>query len=175
MTTQNSTSQCSHWLYKNDNLSLTISAVADTFILGDKMFLEAKIINNSKKPVIIPKNYSLTSNLYPNGNSNDRLFKGGLFKLQIDTVSQWTAIHIEEMFITKETEFITLKPDSSTRFKIDVGDHINSYNQETSNDSLKIKSGSFYTLQLTYSSGIDNIQNEFKGHLVSNKVRMVIR
>jgi hypothetical protein len=157
------------------SIQLIISSEKDTILIGGEMIINASIANGTNKAILIPKNFVLTSNLYPNSISNHKPFSGGLFDLKISPASEWAKIFIEDLAIKKENEFLTVKSDSTMNFKIDVGEHINSFNNDIKDDSLRIKGGHTYTLQLTYSNKINGIKNVFSGSIDSNKIMVFIK
>jgi hypothetical protein len=158
-------------------LQLTISLDKDTFSLDDKIIVNAQLHNKTNEIVIIPGNYTLTSNLYPNGSSNDKALSGGSFDFQISPMSKWAKVFIEDLVIQKENKFISISPDSVADFAIDIGEHIKSYKKfsDGSNDSLKIKAGFDYSLQMTYSNKTTGCKNIFNGRVQSNKIKISLK
>ena len=157
------------------SIDLTISSDSDTLVMGKKMFLNAIIKNNSDTLILIPKHYNIVSNLFPHGYS-DNHFYGGLFKLTIDTLSNLNSIWFdEEIYITKETEYIDIYPGKSLIYKIDIGNQINSYNKSVTRENSKLARKQFYTLQLTYLSRDGDTKNNVVGHIESNKLRIFFR
>jgi hypothetical protein len=158
-------------------LQLTIALDKDTFLLDDKIIVNAQLLNKTNEIVIIPANYTLTSNLYPNGVSNDKPLSGGTFNFQISPVSKWTGIYIEDLVVQEENKFISIKPNSVANFEIGIGEHVNSFNKniDRSTDSLKIKGGFDYNLQMTYSNKATEAKNIFNGQVQSNKIKVFLK
>ncbi|MDR6562864.1 MULTISPECIES: hypothetical protein [unclassified Arcicella] len=158
-------------------LQLTITLEKDTFLLGDKITVNAQLLNKTNKTVIIPSNYTLTSNLYPNGVASDNEHSGGNFDFKISPVSKWKSIYIEDLAVQRATEFIYIKPDAVANFKIEIGEHINSFNKNFDNraDSLKINEGFNYHLKMIYSNKTTGDKKIFNGQVESNNVKIYLR
>ncbi len=155
------------------SLVLVVSSEQDTFFLGHRMTVNAKLTNTSSNSISIPIHYTMTSNLFPNGTYADSVFQGGSFYLQMDSLSRFSSITIENLLYKKENQFLEIKPRSSINFKLDVGSHLNSFNQEIDRDSLKIKKGNYYLLQFIYSF-TSKEANIFNGKVISNQIRQLV-
>ncbi|QHT67421.1 hypothetical protein GXP67_12660 [Rhodocytophaga rosea] len=81
-------------------LSIELVAEKDTLIFSEPINLIAILKNTSNKTIYVPHNFSVTSNLLPNGLS-DKIYDGAIINFDIQPVSIWTKLYIENVIVTE--------------------------------------------------------------------------
>jgi hypothetical protein len=146
-------------------LKLEMIIPSDSLDLNDSITIEARLTNKSKSTILIPSDFSLRSNLYPNGISG-AVATNGTFNFQLGTKSDFDSWHYENLFYVDSKSFIELKPGETHSFNIDLGSHIKLYNLE-SNNQKKIEKGKSYILKLEYNSYSEHNTKLFFGKATS--------
>ena len=130
---------------------IQVELITETDTLdGNKPFpLSIRISNKSKKPVYIPKEIDVVSNLYPNG--RNEIWDGAVIHLKINPIPQWASIHQENTLYIESVEFIKIKPNASAELPfVDLKSHIESFNERMNSKDLKVHGGKIHKLQITY-------------------------
>ena len=150
---------------------------SDTLYSDRPYQLYLKIKNISKKAIYIPKEVDLISNLYPNG--EDIIWDGGIADLNIDPMSAWAAIHVENTIESEPQKFIKIKPNASVKLPlVDLSSHIQRFNESIDSEDLKIKSDTVYKLQVSYKNSWKKKGREeqsFVGNATSQEVTVYIK
>ena len=121
----------------------------DTLTLGEPSYLFLNIMNGTKKPIYVPREIDLISDLYPNG--VDGPFDGAVVKLQFDPAPEG-AMHIENNIVVSEiNEFVKIRPNSSVKFSlVDLSEYIVKFNADMDSADLEIRQGVPYKLKAYY-------------------------
>jgi hypothetical protein len=167
-------------LDKDEHSTLVLELVIekDTFLNSEPILLTARVQNKSQSTIYVPKSFVVTSNLLPNGESGT-ISGGGLIKFQVQPISPWLQLHIENTSLVEPVKFIKLKPNQTYDFKYDLGRHFKTMNQLGSeDDSLQIRTQKSYLIQATY----ENIweykkqpSQTFKGKIQSNQLSIFLK
>jgi hypothetical protein len=152
-------------------LKLEMIIPSDSLDLNDSINIEARFRNKSKSTILIPSDFSLRSNLYPNG-IGGAIATNATFYFRLGKKSYFNSWHYENLLYVDSKSFIELKPGETHNFNVDLGSHIKSYNLE-SNNQQKVEKGKSYTLKLEYYSYSEHNTKLFRGKATS-KPRKII-
>ena len=155
-------------------LTMKILTKGDTLELGETFDLTIRLQNIGTSDLFIPDSISVSSSLFPNGIKQH--VTGGLIKIDVEKLSGFSGIFIEDIVITPST-FIELKPNECKEFTYDFGNEIIQHVRQIDSD-LTIKRDMNYDLKISYSnSTIYNLKpkSTFIGTIKSEVVKLYVK
>ncbi len=141
-------------------IDLNIYSKSDTVKLSNQLLIEIEIKNISEGPVYIPHDFFVTSNILPNGLENN--VRGFYVHFDIEPVSSWATIHIENTARSNYNEFIKLKPKGTKTFSYDLNRHIKYHHDRLSTDSLKVPLNTKLTISAQFFNNREKPKREDK-------------
>ena len=160
-----------------EEVVVRLSAEQDTFLYPGPIQLKIAVINKSKDVVYIPKVFSLTSNLYPNG-VNNREDNGARINFEIQPVSKWQVMHIENLSSSQPLDFIKLRSSARKDFIIDIEPHLKQFIQTDLSDTVGIALNKVYQVKVKYQN-LWRYQRKpeqtFIGEEISNQVTIYLK
>ncbi|QHT71556.1 hypothetical protein GXP67_35280 [Rhodocytophaga rosea] len=160
-------------------LLLELEAEKDTFLYSESLLLTARVKNIGKQPVYLPIDFSVVSNLLPNGASGT-IFNGGVIQFRVQPISTSSVLYTENLIRIEPRDFIKLPPQQSYDFKYDLNIHFMKINRFLSEDDslLPIESGKTYQIQASYENSWNHkkrVKNNFKGKLHSKPITIYLK
>jgi hypothetical protein len=150
---------------------------ADTLASNQPFQLYLVVKNKSKKPIFVPKEIDIVSDLYPNGTKGP--WDGAVVHLEIDSLPLGASIFYEITTVSNLIIFEKIKPNSSIKLPLlDLSEYLADFNNHIDSEDLKIKSGRTYRLKVKYSNGWKKKGNEektFTGSVASNVKEVYIK
>jgi hypothetical protein len=152
-------------------LKLEMFVKDGSFNLNDSIIVEAHLTNKSKSAILIPANFYLRSNLYPNG-VGGAVATNAIFNFRLGAKSDVDSWFVENLLFVEAKEFIKLQPGETQKFRIDLGSHITSYNLEPLSKK-KIETGMEYMLLLEYYCFSERNKELFRGKAKSKEKKII--
>ena len=141
-------------------VDIRIKTTKDTFSISEPINIQVTVINNSAKSIFLPADFYVTSNLLPNGLENP--ISGFNLNFEIEPVSNWTAVHIENTSLILPRDFLKIRPKKSRTFTYDIGKHIRYINKRLTTDSLRISTNLTYTISTQLNNSWKDKKHEEK-------------
>jgi hypothetical protein len=162
----------------NPVLSVELVAEKDTVAYSEPINIVINLENISDKTVYIPHNFSVVSNLLPNGLS-DKIYDGGIIQFDIQPVSECTKLFTENVVVSEPQEFIKLKSGQSYEFKYNIGLHLQAINDwKDEDDCLSIRMGKTYRIKARYENVWEYKKRKnqsFIGIVQSNEITIFLK
>jgi len=161
---------------QSSTLIVELLTEKDTFYLNENLILNVRLSNPNSTNIFIPDTFNVSSNICPNGLEENTT--GGNIFFNLQPISKWCQITIEELVLIESMKFIELKTNSSKTFSYDFGKHINKL-LLIDCDSLGIKTDKKYTIGIEYSfydtrEKYSREKNIFTGKVKSNLIEIEI-
>jgi hypothetical protein len=137
------------------------------------MVIEVRLTNQHTSLILIPTDFSLRSNLYPNGIAG-AISTNATFNFHLGTKSDFTSWYYENIIYVDSKSFIELKPGETYIFNVDLGSHIKSYDLEP-NKEKKIEKGKSYLVRLEYYCYSEHNTKLFRGKATSKSMKIILK
>jgi hypothetical protein len=158
-------------------VTVQLSAEKDTILYPGPIRLKLAVKNNANEVLYIPESFSLVSNLYPNGVDQTE-DNGARIRVEIQPVSQWLAIHAENITASQPVNFIKLRKAASAGFSFDIEPHLQRFIKADSPDTLRIALNQSYQIKVRYLNRWKNQkkpQQTFQGEVESNLITIYLK
>jgi hypothetical protein len=160
---------------QSNSLLVHLSSEEEVFYVNESLVLSIKLTNPSKTSIYIPDTFNVSSNICSNG--LEEFISGGNIIFNLQPISDFCSLFIEDQTIVPIDNFIELKPNYSYTFKYDFGKHINKVNYLDC-DTLGIKLNEKYTIRTEYIYYNNLVRNDkvfYSGKAESNVLELEIR
>ena len=110
-----------------------------------------------------------------NGINNNSI--GANVGIEFTPVPRFSNIFLEDIVLTKPTDFLNIKTGKYIDFQIDIGEHIKMLNKEADDNTLKVLPNKRYSIKVTYLNTWkkDYCANEtYIGTTESNEVKIFL-
>ena len=160
---------CSNSNAQSNKLELKISSEKKSMTFLDSLFIKVEIINHSKKPIWIPKNFTFTSDIYPN--PKEQMIQGGNVHFNIKPMDGFGSIYVEGIVFISEVSLQKIKPNKSVVCTYNFGYHISDYFPLLKPEELP--SQIELTAEYNFDRKIEGSKS-FRGKLKSNTITLSV-
>ncbi|QHL86834.1 hypothetical protein GU926_05030 [Nibribacter ruber] len=138
-------------------LSLNISS-SDTVEYGEPIRIKVSIRNQSKKPVLLFKDFTFTSNLYPN--PIEMVNQGASLHFIIEPIPDFSATWVEGQTVITDNKYKELLPGKHYDTEYNLGKHLNEFISDTDKEKWTDKA---YRIKVKYlnSKGHKSVRGEY--------------
>jgi len=156
---------------QGDKISLEISTQKDTLVIGQPVIFKVVITNIWKKSIQLTKDFTFTSNMYPN--PIELVNKGATLEFEFEPNPVNNPIWDEGQDLDPSIEFQELKPSESITIEYDFNKHLREF---LSAKSDGVPTSSNYKLRLNYKLNRKHKQfNLVTGQFQSNQLTVYIK
>ena len=162
---------------QSNTLIVELKSDREVFYESENLVLSVKLTNPNLISLYIPDTFNVSSNICANG--LEHVVYGANIFFNLQPVSNWCTVVIEDMLTFEANKFIELKPNSSRTFTYNFGKHLNEI-LKVDCDTLGIKFNKEYSIQAEYYFG-DYVVHEDKDKVIysgaakSNLIKLEIR
>lgn len=161
---------------QSNKLTVELKSNRDIFYENENLVLNVKLSNPNLISLYIPDTFNVSSNICANGLEN--VVTGGNIFFNLQPISNWCSLVIEDMVLVENEKYFEIKPNSSRTFSYDFGKHINEIFPPAC-DTLGIKLNVKYSIQAEYTAYSDTLfqcdKDLFIGTAKSNVIKLEIR
>jgi ribosomal protein S17E len=155
---------------QKNKISIDISTKHDTICAGEPVLIDIRITNISVKPIQLTKDFTFTSNIYPN--PVEQISKGTPLVFNIEPNPLGGNIWIEDQVFVKEIELQILDPYDYILMRYDLNKHLNNFISISSSKQTANR----YSIYLSYKLNKKRKQRKLvTGTIRSNELIIYLR